>query len=82
MIDQRIKEHFAIAVRLGREVAEEETVIIQAEHRLRLVRAKLEAAQKDLLLLLPKSANKARLSFALCASATGESILESISLSS
>ena len=78
MIDQTIKEHFAIAVRLGRDIAEEEVVIKQAEHRLRLLRAKLEAAQKDLLLLLPKSANKTKLSFALTACATGDTVLESL----
>jgi hypothetical protein len=79
MIDLKIKEHFAIAVRLGRDIAEEEAVINQAEHRLRLLRVKLEAAQKDLLLLLPKSANKTRLTFALCASAASDTILESFS---
>jgi hypothetical protein len=79
MTDQRIKEHFAIAVRLGRDIAEEEAVVNQAEHRLRLLRMQLEAAQKDLLLLLPKSVNKTRLSFALCASATSDAILESLS---
>jgi hypothetical protein len=78
MADQKIKEHFASAVRLGREIAEEEVVISQAEHRLRLLGAKLEAAQKDLLLLLPNSANKTRLSFALTACATGYTVLESL----
>jgi hypothetical protein len=46
-----------------------------------MARCKLEAAENDLLLLLPKSTNtKTRLSFALASSAMAEAILESLSL--
>jgi hypothetical protein len=78
-VDKRIKEKFDTAVRLGREIAEEEAVLSQAEHRLRVARIKLEAAMNDLLLLLPAGVNTTRLGFALTACATGSAVLESIS---
>jgi hypothetical protein len=80
-MDKRIKERFAAAVRWGREVAKEEALLSEVEHRLHVARRELLATQDYLLLLLPKSANtKTRLSFALASSATAEAILESLSL--
>jgi hypothetical protein len=80
MIDQRIKERFAAAVRWGREVAKEEEALREVEHRLRKARLALQASKDDLIGLLPISSNtRVRLSFALSTTATAEAILESIS---
>jgi hypothetical protein len=81
MIDQRIKERFAAAVRWGREVAKQEEVLRQVEYRLRRARYKLQATEDDLLLLLPVNASTARLVFALTAAAVSEAVLEEISQS-
>jgi hypothetical protein len=68
-------------VRLGRDIADEEEVLTQTEHRLRGLRLKSEAATSDLLLLLPAGVSTARLGFALTASATGSAVLDSLVLS-
>jgi hypothetical protein len=74
----KLKECFDVVVRLGREIAEDEGALHQIEGRLRIGRAKLEVAIRELLSLLPANVNTARLGFALTACATGTAVLQDI----
>jgi hypothetical protein len=76
-MDTKVKEAFDITVRLGREIAEDEDTLHRIEDRIRTGRAKLAAATKELLTLLP-AVDPARLGFALTACATGTAVLESV----